>query len=56
MCTSGGIRTEEFHGSLLCVKFTQSVCDEFVFDMAVCIHDEAVITETATFGWARQEV
>ncbi len=56
MSTSGRIRTEEFHGSLLCMKFSQSICDEFVFDMAVCIHDEAVITEPATFGWPRQKV
>jgi hypothetical protein len=56
MSTSGRIRTEEFHGGLLCVKFPHGISDKFVFDMAFCIHDETVITETTTFGWPRQKI
>ena len=48
--TSRRIGTEEFHRALLGVQFAECVGNKLVFDVSICIHDEAVVTQSASFG------
>ena len=52
--TCGWVRTQELYGALFCMQVTKDVGNKFVFDVAVGVHDEAIVAQATALSWARK--